>query len=65
MKKYQNSFSVFKLLIVGSITSFLSFTQTALKPTSAGTRLLQPFGSRMVQRALILKSTDLLQNALA
>jgi outer membrane receptor for ferrienterochelin and colicins len=54
MNKYQNGFSVIRLWIVGPIMSFLSFTRTALKPTSTGTRSSHPYGSRMVPRALIL-----------
>jgi iron complex outermembrane receptor protein len=54
MKKIQNSFSVFRLLIVAPIMSSLSFTQTALKPTSPAMHLSHRFGSRMVLRVLIL-----------
>ena len=53
MNKYQNTFSVIRLLIVGPMP-FLLFAHTAPKPTSSDTRLSHPCGCRAVQGALIL-----------
>jgi outer membrane receptor for ferrienterochelin and colicins len=61
MNKYQNRFSVIRLLIVGPIIPLRSFARPAPKVKTSGVRLSQPSRRRVVQRALILGLLCLLQ----